>query len=141
MQYFQVCTCMSCVSIALHSVGSYISQAHVHTYVCIMYVQCNGHTTHARTHLKVLHMNVQRNAHAHTHACIVLTKTFAVETSTFYLSFTAKVFVSTMHCTDEDLRGRNVYISICLSLLRDCSKFAQSFCLHLCFSQYPWGID
>ena len=26
---------------------------------------------------------------------------------------TAKVFVSTMHCTDEDLRGRNVYISIC----------------------------
>ena len=26
---------------------------------------------------------------------------------------TAKVFVSTMRCTDEDLRGRNVYISIC----------------------------
>ena len=26
---------------------------------------------------------------------------------------TAKVFVSTIHCTDEDLRGRNVYISIC----------------------------
>ena len=39
-----------------------------------------------------------------------------------------------MHCTDEDLRGRNVYISICFSLLRDCSKFAQSY---LCRSKEP----
>ena len=51
---------------------------------------------------------------------------------------TAKVFVSTMHCTmnctDEDLRGQNVYISICFSLLRDCSKFSQSY---LCRSNEP----